>query len=239
MWILLPFAIASVGGAIAARRPIIYHVAFLTAAAVVIALMADLGAYRNHFLDLQILTGILVAQLWRVAAPSVSDVVRASVLAAVPLGTLASYETDVLNDTETAVRALAGRGHGYSAAPLAGFLRPEDRLLSEDPYVPVSRGEEPVVLDSFMLRKILEDHPRWEAALIGEIERRRFTKIVLTRQLDDPSEGWWRNFDFGTPVIRAIAENYRLVNVPGYYQTGGHLWVYAPTSRAAHDVGSG
>jgi hypothetical protein len=231
MWILLPFAIASVGGAIAARRTTIYHVAFLVAAVVVIALMTDAGAYRNHFLDLQILTGILVAELWRAAAPSVSGLVRASVLAAVLLGTLASYETDVLNDTKTAVRTLAGRGDAYSATPLAGLLKPDDRILSEDPYVPVSRGEDPVVLDPFMLRKIFDDHPRWEAALVREIEAHRFTKILLIRQLDDPFDGWWRYFDFGTPVIRAIADNYRLVDVPGYYQTAGHLWVYAPTSR--------
>jgi hypothetical protein len=230
MWILLPFAVVSIGRAIVGRRITIYHIASLVAAAVVIGVLTDAGAYRNHFLDLQILAGILVADLWRAAPPSVSDFVRASVLAAVLLGTLASYDNDVLNDTDAAVRSLAGQNQGYDASPLAGVLTPGDRILSEDPYIPVSQGQDPVVLDSFMLRKIVHDHHGWESALIRGINARRFTRIILIRELD-PSDTWWRYFSFGAPIISAISKNYRLINVPGYYQTPGHLWVYAPTSR--------
>jgi hypothetical protein len=230
MWILVPFAVASIGGAIAGRRLTIYHVAFLVASAVVISVMTDAGTVPNHFLDLQILAGVLIADVWRANPSTGSDVVRASVLAAILLGTLASYVTNVANDTETAARSLAGGDHAYEARPLTGVLEPDDRLLSEDPYVPVSRGEDPVVLDAFMLLRILNDHPDWEAVLVRQIKARTFTKILLVRKLD-PSDPFWQSNDFGLPVISAIAQNYRLVNLPRYYQTPGHLAIYAPTPR--------
>jgi hypothetical protein len=232
MWILLPVAIASVVGALP-RRMTIYHVSFLVAAAVVIAVLTDAGAQENHLLDLEILTGALVASAWRSVPPAVNDFVRATVLAAVLLGTLGSYVTDVAPDTQAAVHSLAGRDEGYAAKPLETVLGPDDRVLSDDAYIPISDGEDPVVIDSFMLRLIAQDHPNWQESLIREVTARRYTKIVLIRKLD-LSDSWWRYFDFGVPIARAIAQNYRLVDAPRYYQTPAHRWIYAPKVRASY-----
>jgi hypothetical protein len=228
MWILLPIAVAGVVGA-GLRRVTVYHVAFVVAAVVVIVVLTDVGAYTNHFLDVQILTGAVVAGVWRMAPPAAADVVRAFVLAAVLLGTLASYITWVAYDAEAAARTLSGRTQGYETVPLAGIVQRGDRILSENPYVPVSRGVDPVVLDAFMLRRIAHDHRDWQAALIREIDARRFTKVILLKRLD-PTDTWWRDFDFGRPIISAIARNYRLRDLPGYYATPDHLWVYTPDS---------
>ena len=84
-----------------------------------------------------------------------------------------------------------------------------------------------------MLRKILADNPDWERALVREIEDRRFTKVVLVRELD-PSDTWWRDFDFGVPVARAISGSYRLLEVPDDVVGGSpRLWVYVPRGRSS------
>jgi hypothetical protein len=233
MWVLLPFALAGIGGAILGRRLTIHHVAGLVALVVVLVVLTDLGAYRNHFLDVQILVGVLVAGVWRESPPTETTFMRGAILAAVLLGTLASYDTEVVHDTKTAVHALRGRDHGYEAAPLATVVSAGDRVLSEDPYVPVSRGEDPIVLDPFMLRKLVADHPDWQRQLIGEIEAHRFSKVVLVYQLVPADTWWWQTFDFGTPVATALTRNYRLLDVPGYYRTPNHLWVYVPRGTSS------
>jgi hypothetical protein len=233
MWVLLPFALASIGGAVFARRIAIYHVAGLVAIAVVILVMTDLGAYRNHFLDVQVLVGVLVADVWRQSTPNESNFMRPVILAAVLLGTLGSYDTEMIGDTKSAVHALAGRDQGYEAAPLATVLTAGDRIFSEDPYVPVSLGEDPIVLDPFMLRKLAADHPDWQRQLIDEIDARRFSKVLLIYQLDPVNAWWWRDFDFGVPVATAMSKNYRLLDVPDYYRAPAHLWVYVPRGTSS------
>jgi hypothetical protein len=223
--------VTSVGIAVAGRRTTIYCLAALTAAAVAVVVLIDTGAYRNHLLDVQILVGALVAELWRTAGAA--SLIRAAVLAGVVVGTLGSYQTDMLNDTKDGLRVLAGEQLGFTARPLKGTLSPGDRVLSEDPYVPISRGDRPVVLDAFILRKILADNPDWERALVRDIKDQRFTKIVLVRQLD-PSDTWWRDFDFGVPVARAISGSYRLLEVPDDVVGGSpRLWVYVRRGRSS------
>jgi hypothetical protein len=229
-WILVPFVVTSVAAAFGARRVTIYHVAFLVACVVVVVVMTDAGTVLNHFLDLQILAGALVAHLWRAVTPTAMDLVRISILSAILVGTLASYVSDVLNDTRIAAKSLVGRGDESQSIYPKDLIHPDDRLLSEDPYIPVSLGQDPVVLDAFMLRRILRDHPDWEAKLVHAIDTHKFTKVVLVRQLDT-SDSFWQTNDFGLPTVRAIARNYRLVDVPSYYRRSGHLWIYAPSQE--------
>ena len=48
----------------------------------------------------------------------------------------------------------------FPRSPLKGLVGPRDRLLSEDASIAVARGERPVVLDPYMLLRILKQHPR-------------------------------------------------------------------------------
>ena len=82
------------------------------------------------------------------------------------------------------VRALAGRprqltltlsttaGQPVQRATLRvdGVADETTRLLSEDPYVPVSLDQDPVVLDPFMLLRIGRDHPAAVRALVDQVE---------------------------------------------------------------------
>ena len=88
-------------------------------------------------------------------------------------------------------------------------------ILSEDPSILVQRGERPVVLDAFMLLRVLRREPERRRELIGRLARREFATVVLIMDLDlgDP---WWSQSHFGIEVARAIDRHYRFERkVPG------------------------
>jgi hypothetical protein len=49
---------------------------------------------------------------------------------------------------------------GYPVDPLRSIVGTKDEILSENPYVPLSRGQTPVVLDPFMLLRLDRIIPR-------------------------------------------------------------------------------
>ena len=104
---------------------------------------------------------------------------------------------------------------------LAGVVSDDERVLSEDPFVPASRGQRPVVLDSFMLITLLERHPEWRRDIVERIESAEFDKIVLY-YVPDEAPQWYRRVHLGPDVVGAIEARYRPArHVDGY-------WIYVP-----------
>jgi hypothetical protein len=201
----------------------IYHVAFLVALPLVVVELADVGASWNHLIDVEVLTVVLVAELYGATGNRSAPIVATVVLVGLIWGIATSFQLKERKDAADALRALVARGPSYDRRPLAGELRPADIVLSEDPYVAVARDQDPLVLDPFMLLRLLRDHHDWEAALVRRIDERRFTKIVLERRLD-ASGRWWREYHFGVAVVTAVARNYRLDRQLGRY------WIYVPAA---------
>jgi hypothetical protein len=113
----------------------------------------------------------------------------------------------------------------YSSKPLSGRASPATKLLSEDPYVPVSLGQRPVVLDPFMLQRLGRRDPAAVARLVERIRAREFDLVVLVIPLQPVDSEWWREMHFGTPVVEALADSYVFSGtVDGY-----HLYRPAPT----------
>ena len=128
---------------------------------------------------------------------------------------------------------LAGQPLGYAVHPLADRVDATDAILSEDPYVPLSLGRRPVVLDPFMLLRLDQIDPGAVDVLIARIERRDFDFVVTIEPLDGsdtsdltaavgdvPTEGdsWWNHYHFGLRVVGAIRRNYLFEGVvDGYY----------------------
>jgi hypothetical protein len=219
IWLLVPLALIGLVSAFYRRRPTIYHVSFLIALPIVVVELSDKGAYRNHLIDFAVLTAILVAEMCGTGSgPRNRPILRSVALVTLIFAIGASFpqERQLVSD---AVRTLAGRGASEPKKPLASEVDATDVLLSEDPFIPVSLGEDPVVLDAFMLLRILRNHRDWEAQLVSRIDDRRFTKIVLLQRLD-PADSWWQKWDFGPAVSNAIARNYRLTRKVGQY------WLY-------------
>jgi hypothetical protein len=226
VWILAPFALAAIAAGLIGRRPTPYQIALVSAVAILLPVLADVGTDLNQLIDVAVLTGVVAAEAVRAAAPGATAFVRPLALAAILWGTLSSYQANVRADTVTAVRSLLGQDTGY-AAPLPSSITPRDRILSEDPYVAVSHGQDLAFLDGFMVVRLARDHPAWQAAFIRRIRRHEFTKVVLGERLAPESE-WFRTFSLGIPIARAIAQSYRLVRVPDDRRPRGRYFVYEP-----------
>jgi hypothetical protein len=220
IWLLVPLALIGLVSAFYRRRPTIYHVSFLIALPIVVVELSDKGAYRNHLIDFAVLTAILVAEICGTSSAMNRLMLRSVALVTLIFAIGASFPQE-RQLVSGALRTLAGRGASAPKKPLANEVDANDVLLSEDPFIPVSMGKDPIVLDAFMLLRILRDHRTWEAQLVGRIDDQRFTKIVLVQELD-PADSWWRGWDFGPAVSEAMARNYRLARRVGQY------WLYAP-----------
>jgi hypothetical protein len=230
VWILAPFAVAAIAAGLIGRRPTPYQIALVSAVAILLPVLADVGTDLNQLIDVAVLTAVVTAEAVRAAAPrGATTFVWPLALTAILWGSLSSYHANVRTDTVTAVRSLLGQDTGY-AAPLTRSITPRDRIVSEDPYVAVSHGQDLAILDGFMVLKLARDHPAWETAFIRRIRRHEFTKIVLGERLALESE-WFRTFSLGIPIARAIAQSYRLVRVPDDPRPGGRYFVYEPRSR--------
>jgi hypothetical protein len=225
--VLFPFVLASLLLAGLERRITLYHLSFVFALAILCVVLADPGAFYNHLLDLSVLSVILVGDLWGRTAGAESGfaVLRVVVLAALVWAIGVGYYTDLKPPAAEAARLFLGRGdrEAYAKQAPAGTFRPTDRILSDDPYVPLSAGQRPVVLDAFMLLRIAEKHPAWRRALVNRIDRHEFDKVALLHPLDRST--WWRRTHFGLPIVEAIQRNYALWRRLTAWRD---LWIYVP-----------
>jgi hypothetical protein len=215
-WLLLPFALALVGFALRRRSVDPWHLALVAAFLVLLVVLTDIGTGGNQLLDIVVLSGIVVGvaagqappelrpvRLWRTALSIVIVWILVSGMAI----TVAPAVRDAVSTLRDPSR--------YHAEPLAGVADETTNLLSEDPYVPVSLDQDPVVLDPFMLPRIGMDHPAAVRALVERIDDQDFELIVLVQPLDDSA--WWAEYHFGTRVIAAVERSYTLSErVQGY-----------------------
>jgi hypothetical protein len=226
LWILAPFSVAAFAMGVARRRLDPFLLSLPVAVAILFAALRDIGADANHFIDVEALTAVVIADGIGMVGTAARRLVLPLALTAVLWAMATSYAVGPRHDTATAVRIAIGHERGPGARPLPTTVTAADRILSEDPYVDVSRGRRPVVLDPFMLLRIEEKHPRWQAELIRRIDRRAFTKVVTEYPLD--SSRWWRFHHFGAPVVAAILRSYRLVPVNDGASSFGTYLVYEP-----------
>jgi hypothetical protein len=228
-WVLLPAAAIAAWLAATQRRLSIYVISLACCLVVLCVVLADIGTGWNQLIDLVILTVLVVGEL---AGRSRSDPLAAvavpAVLAVVLLWvTVTGLVVTVGPDTREAVGMLRGN-QLYGRRPLTGQATPATRLLSEDPYVPVSLGQRPVVLDPFMLRRLEDSDPAAVQRLVERIRAREFELIVLVVPLRPPDQEWWREMHFGTRVTDALADAYAdSGRAQGYY-----LYRPAPAGRS-------
>jgi hypothetical protein len=223
IWLVLPLALVDLTLAWRGRRLGIEHFAFVAAALVTLALMTDIGAVSNHLLDLSVLAVLLVGHLWVEFGRGSSAAPIRMLVAVVVLWSLAgSYLLDMHGDVKHGARSALGRLPA-STDPLASHVPSDARLLAEDATIDAEAGRHPVVLDPFMLLRVLADHPEWEAELVRRIERHEFDRVVLLAdhvladgviEVENPR---WEREHFGRPVVAAIERGYRFRAFAGRY----------------------
>jgi hypothetical protein len=194
--------------------------------------MADPGSDFNHLIDLTVLTALVVGELWVRAAGREREVsaLGLAIVLAMIFGAANEYRQSLKGDVkDSAKMLLKGDSTQYPTHPLAGFVKENDRILSEDPAVPLLLDQRPLLVDAVSVRRVGLDHPAWLASLERRLDGRYFDKVVLIHPVED--KGWYDERNFGAGVRDAIARDYRLVakvdRRPLTY------WVYAPRSSGA------
>jgi hypothetical protein len=217
VWLLLPAAGVATWLAARERRWTAYQLGLGCALVVLVVELADTGTGSNQLVDLVALT-VLVVGAFAAGRPGV-PALGASTAAALALvllwGNIAGFAVAVAPDLR---QAAAGDSSSFAARPLAGVAGPGSRVLSEDPYVPVSMGQLPVVLDPFMLLRIDARDPAAVDPLLRRIRARDFDVVVLVEPLAPVDRDWWREFHFGPRVAAALNDAYVFDRrVQGYY----------------------
>jgi hypothetical protein len=207
VWLLLPIALVLVGMAARRRSVDPWQISLVAALVILLVVLTDIGTGGNQLLDIVVLSGIVVgcaaghappefgsARLWRMTLSALVVWILVSATA-VTVGPAVRDALDAMRDPSR-----------YHPQPLTGIADGTTKLLSEDPYLPVSLGQDPVVLDPFMLPRIGVDNPAAVRALVDRIDAQDFDLIVLVEPLSNTD--WWADYHFGTPVIAAVERSY-------------------------------
>jgi hypothetical protein len=224
--LLLPFAVVLLVVAAVRRRLDAVTLTLVPALAVTIVVLNDAGTDFNHLLDLAVLTPLVIVAghaHWRSGALSVV------VSLALAAGTTLSL-WELRHDVREAAAALVSREvpARYHLPRLPEHV--SGSLFSEDPGVAVDNGRRPVVLDAFMLLRLLNERPDWKRELIERFERHEFDTVVLIQDLER-ARTWWSTSHLGTDVARTISRNYVLQRrLPGPVFS---YHIYVPRVRGA------
>jgi hypothetical protein len=230
-WAILPLAGAVVWLASIERRASIYAVSLAFALLVLMVVLTDVGTGWNQLIDVVVLLAIVAGELaGRVDAPTRTEDGRHR-LGAVIVGVALLWISTVglVVTLVPDVRATIGGELDSRAIPLEGLADAHTAILSEDPYVPVSLGQAPVVLDPFMLLRLGRDRPEAVQELIGRIRSQEFELVVLVEPLEPLDRTWWNEEHFGSDVVDAIDRAYRFTGrVEGYYLYQPRVEALAP-----------
>jgi hypothetical protein len=218
-WVLLPAAGIATWLAARQRQVSIYVVSLACCLLVLVVVLADIGTGLNQLIDLVVLIVLVVGEFaGRSGSNPLAGVAVASTLGVVLLWMIG---TGLVVTIGPDVREAVGMVRGtrlYSRQPLSGQATSATKLLSEDPYVSVSLGQRPVVLDPFMLRRLEDRDPAAVQRLVERIRAREFELVVLVVPLQPPDQEWWRDMHFGTRVMEALADAYTdSGRAQGYY----------------------
>jgi hypothetical protein len=97
-------------------------------------------------------------------------------------------------------------------------------VFSESALWSVLAGRPAVVLDPFMFRIIAITHPEPTQALIGRIDDREFSVVLLHRNpLEPRGQIWFESVDLGRAVADRVVANYRLESQPA-----SDVYLYVP-----------
>ena len=212
---LAPFLLLECWRAWRQRAWTVGHWCFVCCVPLSALIMADVGAVSNHLLDLVVVAALVAGSLWAALPAGAKGTwgLRALLALSVLWGLWGLWAHTLAQRTFQATRDVARGTRGHPATPLAGLLRAGAPLLAEDPLVPVSRGEVPVVLDLYALSRLQGARPDLLRSLVGRIENQEFAHVVLRDRvegLDYDRGDDWEAFFYGKAVSAALRAHYRL-----------------------------
>lgn len=226
VWLLAPLALLGLIVAVRERSMTVYHISTPVAMVVTLAILSDPGAGPNHLVDVIVLLAIVAGGFEARASRSdpPAPLVSSVLLAALAIGIAVGYLVHMGPHLGGSMKGLpfGSADPQFPVPPLAEYVSRGDTVLAEDASISVARDQAPVVLDPYMLLRILERRPEWRRALVRRIDAHEFDKVVLLDRLD-PKGPVYSQFNFGQKVASAIDRNYRLG-----VRAGEYYWIYVP-----------
>jgi hypothetical protein len=220
VWIIAPFAVVGILAAGIRSGVTLYHHALGWSLFLTLVVFTDMGAGLNQLVDLMVLTVVAVGWF---AASLPAERTRPSTLAtALALSIIWAGATGLrgfVPDLREAI-LIARTGElppKLSPRPLADVVGRGEVLLAEDPGIPVLRGQTPIILDAFMLRRLAEVQPATIDMLVGRIMRREFDHVAMVVPLNE-DDFWWQYYHLGLRIVTALREEYVFTGkIDGYY----------------------
>jgi hypothetical protein len=217
-WAVAPLVAAGVWLMVHRRQLSIWAVGLAGYVMVLLVMLADRGVGWNQLIDLVVLAILVVGELAGGASEDprlrpLAALIAVTVLWINITGLAFLFGPEIKKVRDPAFLATV------TAQPLAGSVDATTRILTEDPYVPVSLDRRPVVLDPFMFITVARRDPTALQDLVSRIRAHDFDLVVLRVSLEDPSMAWWfENEAFGARVADALRANYGDETwVSGYY----------------------
>ncbi len=175
--------------------------------AITIMIFGSPGTAGNHLLDVQVASVILLATWVGNAASQfqkrlgVYGLALLTVVAAIP----------ILRH----IRSWSGWYRPHQFRQVLESIGPTNKpILAENPIIPVLAGQQPYVLDPWMVQLLQKHIPGFEEPLLERLRNRTFSAVVLTADASLPGVRWWYDTaSFGPGFVPALLENYRLVRV--------------------------
>jgi hypothetical protein len=210
-WAIVPVAILAASIWVRERHASIYLISLLCATAVVLVLLTDVGTGWNQLVDPVVLSALVIGELAarvRIGPTRPKDATAWRTSTAVGVAALWVTLSGFVVTLVPAVQATIEGEASAPKQPLSGLATSSSSVLSEDPYVPLSLGQVPIVLDPFMLPRLAEQRPDAIPDLVRRIDSQEFDLVVLVEPLEPLDRQWWRELDLGLPIVQAIARAY-------------------------------
>jgi hypothetical protein len=221
VWAVVPIVGLAAWTAARSRAVSLWPVSLLCSLAVVLVVLTDVGTGFNQLIDIVVLSAIAIGEFTgrlrdgRTGTDRATPgVLQTSVALALVWVTLSGLAVTFGPDVETTLQGEVS----FDAEPLAALETVPRSVLSDDPYVPLSLGQVPIVLDAFMLPRLADEHPEAIPDLVERIHAREFDLIVLVEPVEPVDRPWWTEQHFGIEVARAMSDTYTYVGrMQGYH----------------------
>ena len=220
-WAVVPLVALAAWIAVKARLGSIYLVSLFVAFVVLLVVLTDVGTGWNQLIDIVVLSALVIGELAarvRVGSSGLDEPAARTVGTVIGLTLLWVTLSGFVVTLAPPVKATITAEVSYRKDPLPAQTYSGASIVSEDPYVPLSLGQVPIVLDPFMLPRLAEKEPDAIPDLIKRIETQEFDIVVLVEPLDPVDRSWWSEQDLGLDVARAISSAYTYAGrSQGYY----------------------
>ena len=193
----------------------------MTTMAITVVIFGSPGTAGNHLLDLQVASVILLATRVANAAFPIRKqlgIYALSLLILVAAILLVRH-----------IKTWSRWYHPHQFQRVIEAIGPTNKpILAENAAIPVIAGQQPYVIDPWMVQLLRTRFPGFQEPLLEGLRNQDFSAVVLTsgNTAENGAQGWFDNNSFGPGFVSALNDHYR------FAQVIDNDWIYLPRSVA-------